>query len=349
MPKGLVPTPAGGSLELFDERPIEMHGFRFRTRSAVPIGRPKPEQWTHALLFTMAVEDSAAYWVGDLLRYAESRADYQQMMDQALDATGLSRHTLLNYTSICNRVEEPERRIAPSVKHADAVAALPRPEQTKWLTAAKQDGWTERELRVNIRAAKRTGVIEGQARLEGLYRVIMADPPWRYSDSGPTRDGSLGKAERRYSTMTIEDIGKLPVEEHATPRAVLFLWAPAPILLQNPGPRDVIEAWGFTYKTGMVWDKVLGNYGHYVHGVHEHLLICTRGSCLPDRPTPSPKSILVERRGEEHSGKPAGMRKIIEQLYDGPYLELFGREPVDGWDVFGNDARLWGQEQETVV
>jgi len=341
MAKALVP--AGGKLD-FDERPIEIHGFKFRARSVRPIGRPALEQWINAVAFAEAVEGSAPYWLGDLLRYAEDRKDYQERMSQALETSGLSRHTLENYASICRRVEEPERKVAPSVKHADAVAALPRPEQTKWLQHARDEGLTERELRVEIRASKRTRVIEGQARLEGMYRVIYADPPWRYTDSGPTRDGSLGKAERSFATMEVDAICKLPVSEHALPRSVLFLWVPAPLLLQRPGPTDVIEAWGFTYKANIVWDKVLGNYGHYVHVTHEHLLICTRGSCLPDRPTPAPKSILVERRGDEHSGKPAGARKLIERLYDGPYLELFGREPVEGWDVFGNDARLWGQE-----
>jgi N6-adenosine-specific RNA methylase IME4 len=347
MVKALVP--AGGKIEYFDDRPIELEGFVFRARSVRARGRPAPEQWMKAILFAEAVEDSAAYWVGDLVRYAEDRADWEEQRSQIMAATGLAKHTLENYASICRRVEDHERKLAPSVKHSDAVAALPRPEQTKWLTKARDEGLTERELRVEIRASKRTRVIEGQARLEGMYRVIYADPPWRYADSGPTRDGSLGKAERSFSTMEVDAISKLPVGEHALPRSVLFVWVPAPLLLQRPGPADVIDAWGFTYKGNIVWDKVLGNYGHYVHVTHEHLLICTRGSCLPDRPTPAPKSILVERRGEEHSGKPAGARKIITQLYDGPYLELFGRAPVEGWDVFGNDARLWAQEQEATV
>jgi N6-adenosine-specific RNA methylase IME4 len=134
------------------------------------------------------------------------------------------------------------------------------------------------------------------------------------------------------------------VEAHTTKDAVLFLWVTAPLLLQNPGPRDVIEAWGFTYKTGAVWDKVVGMYGHYFHIQHEHLLVCTRGSCTPDVPTPSPKSVFTERR-TTHSKKPAGIRRVIERMYNrGPYVELFGREAVEGWDVLGNDARLWGAE-----
>jgi N6-adenosine-specific RNA methylase IME4 len=144
--------------------------------------------------------------------------------------------------------------------------------------------------------------------------------------------------------MTIAEICKVPVEAHSRPDAVLFLWVTAPLLLQQPGPREVIEAWGFTPKTGIVWDKVLGNFGHYVHACHEHLIIATRGSCLPDRPTPQPDSVQTIRRGDVHSQKPEEFRKLIEQLYDGPYLELFGSERVEGWSVFGNDARLWARE-----
>ena len=199
-----------------------------------------------------------------------------------------------------------------------------------------------------MRAARRARVLDGQAVLEGMYRVIYADPPWVYGDSGATVDGSLGKAERHYEGLSIADLCKLPVEAHALPDSVLLLWVTAPLLMQNPGPRDVLEAWGFTYKTNLVWDKVLGNYGHYVHGRHEHLLICTRGSCLPDQPTPSPDSVYTERRSDVHSEKPEGIRTLIQRLYTrGPFLELFGRKRAEGWDVFGNDARLWAQEKAT--
>jgi N6-adenosine-specific RNA methylase IME4 len=82
--------------------------------------------------------------------------------------------------------------------------------------------------------------------------------------------------------------------------------------------------------------------GYYNHVVHEHLIVCTRGSCLPDVPTPQPKSIQTIRRSHEHSAKPEEFRRLIETHWNrGPYLELFGRKKVDGWSVFGNDARLW--------
>jgi N6-adenosine-specific RNA methylase IME4 len=98
----------------------------------------------------------------------------------------------------------------------------------------------------------------------------------------------------------------------------------------------VLDAWGFTYKTSIVWDKVLHNFGSYVSVRHELLLICTRGSCTPDRPTPMPDSVQTIRRGDVHSEKPEEFRRLIEQLYDGPYVELFARKEAEGWTCWGN-------------
>jgi N6-adenosine-specific RNA methylase IME4 len=329
-----------GKLPLLDERPIEIGGFRLSSRSAVAIGRPSLEEFGHALRLAEAFAESAPYWIGDLMRYADNREDWREKLEQVISATGYARQTIMNYTSLCNRVAEPERAIAPSVGHANEVAPLPRVDQARLLEKATVEGWNVRDLRNNIRIERRRKVIEGQAVLEGMFRVIYADPPWLYGNSGP---GGCNP-QNHYPGMTIEDLCKLPVQAHAMPNSVLWLWVPAPMLLENPGPREVIEAWGFTPKTGRVWDKVLHGFGHYVDVRHEHLIIATRGSCTPDRLTPMLESVVVERRSDVHSQKPDSFRADIVRLYDGPYLELFGRERVEGWSVFGNDARLWGDQ-----
>lgn len=316
-------TTIDGSLEVFDDQPIDLGGFQLRTRSAVALGRPKLEQWLNAMRFAHATADSAPYWWGDLMRYSESRADWQDRISQAMETTGLARQTLLNYTSICNRVEEPERRLAPSPAHAGVVAKLDRQEQAEWLERAADEGWGVRDLQREMHAAKRRRVLKGQADLHGQYRVLYAAPPW--------------------SKVRIEELVKMPVEALALSSAVLFLWIPAPLLLADPGPLDVIKAWGFRYVTGGVWDRVTGAFGSYLEITHEHLAICTRGDCQPDRPTPAPKSIYRERRVMDFVNKPKGIRRDwIERLYTkGPYLELFGAEKVDGWTVFGDDPKQW--------
>jgi hypothetical protein len=216
---------------VLDMRPIELPGFTLRARSAIVVGKPKLDQWVQAMRFATAVNDAAPYWIGDLLTHAEGREDWREKMDQAIAATGLAKQTLENYQYIARHVEEPERAMAPSPAHAAEVAKLDRPEQTKYLDKAKTEGWTRNELRRRIRADARTRIIEGQATLEGMYRVIYADPPWLYSDSRAVTTGSeYGGAANSYDGMTIEAIAALPVAAHALPDSVLFLWVTSPML-----------------------------------------------------------------------------------------------------------------------
>lgn len=293
---------------------------------------------------------SSGWWVADWLAYGESRADFREMLDAVMDVTQYSEETVKNFKYLGENIPPSRRRADVDISKHFEVAALSAKEQDHWLEVAHDRGLTKRELRNEIRAAARTRVIQGQAHLEGMYRVIYADPPWLYGDSGATQDGSLGKAERHYPGMTIDELCKLPVQAHALDNSVLFCWTTAPMLYENPGPREVIEAWGFTPKTQHIWDKVLGNYGHYSHVTHEILIVATRGSCLPDAPTPSPKSVTTIRRSAEHSEKPIEFRQMIERQYTtGPYLELFGRKPAKGWSVFGNDARLWAEQAKPPV
>lgn len=332
-------APAGALL--FDEKPFEIDGFIFKARMVEAIGRPTVAQWQAALKFAEACSSASDYWIGDLLAYADNRVDWKEKIDQIKSITGLAHQTLLNRTYISRHVAVEERAIAPTLSHAKAVAPMERGMQRVWLEKAVTDGLTGSELEAEIRASKRRKVVSGQAVLEGRYRVLYADPPWRYRNTSGTKGNST--ATEHYPSMSIEELCKLPVEAHAHKHAVLFMWVTVPLLLENPGPREVLEAWGFDYASLQTWDKVLGNPGRYLHIQTEHLVIAERGTCPPDT-SPVPKSLFVERR-TEHSTKPEVARKMIEKMFtSGPYLELFGREPVKGWHVFGNDARLWSQQ-----
>jgi len=329
---------------LFEQKPIKLEGFILRARSAEPVGKPSLKQWQAAFTFASAAEEASPYWVGDLLAYAETREEWHARMDQAKAVTGMQHHTLENHASVSRHVQEPERMLAPTFSHARAVSGLPRVDQTKFLQRAVDHGWNASEMVRDMRAARRARIIEGQAVLAGQYRVIFSDNPWEYGNRQP----SGSSQSDHYPPMSIEDMCKLPVKAHALPNSVLAMWVPAPLLLQNPGPREVGEAWGFTYKQNWVWDKVDGAGGNYSTGNHEHLTFWTRGSCTPDVPNGLPDSVQTIQKSRVHSEKPEEFRRLIERHWTiGPYLELFGREPKDGWDVFGNDARLWAEEKAT--
>lgn len=329
-------------------QPIVIGCFTLTAKAMLVKGRPTFAEYQAVGDFIERAHKASGWWVADWLKYGESRDDWKQKIDAVMDVTGYAEQTVKNHKYIGENIAPSRRRDDVSFSVHSEVASLDPREQEHWLERAASNGWTQRELRAMIRASQRTKVIEGQAVLEGMYRVIMADCPWIYDDNGATEDGSLGKAERHYKGMTIEELCKLPVKDHALPDSVLGFWVTAPLLLESPGPREVIDAWGFRPVTQIIWDKVLGMPGRYgTHVVHEIFVICVRGSCMPDVPIPQTKSIQTIRRSNKHSEKPAEFRKILEKHWTtGPYLELFARERVDGWACFGNDARLWAEQAQ---
>lgn len=165
----------------------------------------------------------------------------------------------------------------------------------------------------------------------GKYRILYADPPWDYSDSGLQQ---YGHASHHYPTMTIAELCALPIKDLAEDNAVLFLWVTSPFLDECFA---VVSAWGFSYKTSFVWDKVAHNFGHYNSVRHEFLLVCTRGSCTPDATTLHDSVQTIERSGK-HSEKPEAFRTIIDGLYThGDRIELFAREAHPNWARWGNE------------
>lgn len=166
----------------------------------------------------------------------------------------------------------------------------------------------------------------------GKYRVFYADPPWQYNTEqhcGKDQETTIGT---HYTSMPTSEICALPIPEMTEDNAVCFLWATSPLLQHG---LDVLKAWGFTYKSSMIWDKVKHNVGYYVSVRHEFLLIGTKGKCTPDVKKLF-DSVLTEER-TIHSRKPEHFRTVIDKIYPlGARVELFAREATPGWDAWGN-------------
>jgi len=180
----------------------------------------------------------------------------------------------------------------------------------------------------------------------GKFRVIYADPPWEYSNSG-----LKGSANKHYVTMDLEKICDYAVDEKSVKEmfardAVLFLWSTNPML---EDALQVCASWGFDYKTNFVWVKDKPTYGKlnfYVRSMHEILLIATKGKFTPKGDLPVSVVTLPK---SEHSRKPVEFYAIIETLYDRPgeYLELFARGGRPGWvshgmEVYDSDRKRLG-------
>lgn len=168
------------------------------------------------------------------------------------------------------------------------------------------------------------------------YQIIYADPPWRYDQKG-----LQGAAEKHYSTMSLEDICRLPIESISAKDSILFLWATFP---QLPAALRVISAWGFKYKTvAFLWlkknrkaDSWFFGLGFWTRGNAEVCLLATRGH--PRRKSNKVHQFIISPI-EGHSKKPDITRdKIVELAGDVPRIELFARQTTPGWDVWGNEV-----------
>ena len=168
------------------------------------------------------------------------------------------------------------------------------------------------------------------------YSVIYADPPWSfktYSNKGKDRS-----PEKHYNVMNFKDICNLPVNKIANDNSVLLMWVIDPLLDKA---FQVINAWGFKYKTvGFTWAKTnrksegyFTGLGYWTRGNPEMCLLATKGK--PKRISKSVPQLVVEQR-REHSRKPDIMYNHIENLLEGPYIELFARTQRNGWDSWGN-------------
>lgn len=174
-----------------------------------------------------------------------------------------------------------------------------------------------------------------------LFGTILADPPWRFAN----RTGKMAPEHRRlarYRTLSVEQIASLPVTHMAAPVAHLYLWIPNALL---PWGLQVMEAWGFQYKSNLIWHKLRKDggsdgrgVGFYFRNVTEVLLFGVRGK---NARTLSPGRRQVNYIGaqkREHSKKPDEQYAIIESCSPGPYLELFARGTRGGWVTWGNQA-----------
>ena len=169
------------------------------------------------------------------------------------------------------------------------------------------------------------------------YNIIYADPPWRYAAKNVQ-----GAAENHYPTMSIKELCALPVGELAAQDSVLFLWTTFP---QLPEALRLIAAWGFTYKSvAFVWlkknkksDSWFYGLGFWTRGNAELCLLATRGR--PRRQAANIHQFIISPV-EAHSKKPDEPRdKIVSLMGDLPRVELFARQGVPGWDVWGNEVK----------
>lgn len=177
---------------------------------------------------------------------------------------------------------------------------------------------------------------------EAKYGTFVVDPPWHYGNKS-TRNA----AAKHYDTMSIDEIKALTiVPDHAADKSHLYLWSTSSHL---PDAFSVIEAWGFTYKTYLVWIKPQMGMGNYFRVSTEIVLFGIRGGLrTTDRGIRN--HFTASRR--KHSQKPPEFLDLVERTSPGPYMEVFSRclksMDVDGAECLCSKCRLgwatWGDQ-----
>jgi N6-adenosine-specific RNA methylase IME4 len=263
------------------------------------------------------VEDTAA-WTGKGRSTIARDATRANKVVVLADIVGTSLDQGEEIDALAKLPENEQRKLAERVKTGEKVTA-------KHVAQRLQRESRERELAEATEAAS-------AALGKKLYGVILADPPWSFkiynADSGLD-----SAADAHYPCMETAKIAALPVP--AADNCVLFLWSTAPHL---PEALEVMRAWGFEYRTNVVWKKDRTGLGYWFRNQHEHLLVGVRG----DVPTPAPtqrSSSVIEAPRTGHSVKPAAVAEMIERMFPSmPRLEMFARTVRKNRDAWGNEA-----------
>lgn len=173
------------------------------------------------------------------------------------------------------------------------------------------------------------------------FKTILADPPWRFQN----RTGKMAPEHRRlsrYGTMELEEIKALPVAEACADTAHLYLWVPNALL---PEGLEVLNAWGFSYKSNIVWHKIRKDggsdgrgVGFYFRNVTELVLFGVRGKNARTLDAGRRQVNYLASQKREHSRKPDEFYDIVESCSPGPRLEMFARGTRQGWTGWGNQA-----------
>lgn len=182
------------------------------------------------------------------------------------------------------------------------------------------------------------------------FRTVLADPPWQFQN----RTGKMAPEHKRlsrYSTMTLREICDLPVEAVVADTAHLYLWVPNALL---PEGLKVMENWGFSYKSNIIWYKIRKDggpdrrgVGFYFRNVTEVLLFGVRGKNARTMQLGRTQENIISTQKREHSRKPDEQYPLIEGCSPGPRLEMFARGPRVGWTVWGNQSEEYTPTWDT--
>ena len=286
------------------------------------------EEWEGIGATLDRIAGAHMWWIGDWWAFGEHR--YGERAAQVTDQSKFK--TYANAGWVSRQIESSRRREVLSWSHHHAVAALDPEDQDKLLAEAVEKDWTRRDIR---RARRELGRGDTPALPSGTFATIVADPPWPYEDWPEFADAAGDANDRRdlpYQSMTLDEISQLEVP--AADDSHLFLWTTNRFL---EDAYDVVRAWNFSPSEVLVWAKPprgIGPGGIFSNTA-EFMVYGRKGK--PEHNERVDSSWWSWPRGR-HSAKPAAFLDLVERVCPGPFLEMFAREPREGWESWGLES-----------
>ena len=308
---------------------LVLGAFRFTRTGLEVTGTPGFDEW-QAFGQTLFGLSNASLWaIGDWLVYGEGRGDWGETYTQAIDATQKSYDTVKRAAWVSEAFQLGRRRPNLSWSHHREVAGLPEPEQDRWLDVAARESLSRTDLRERVRDARHAALAAADP-ITGRYHTLVIDPPW-----------PMEKIERElfpqqhgfdYPTMNEDELVALPIP--ASDDAHVFLWTTQKFL---PMALRLLDAWEVRYICTFVWHKPGGfqPFGLPQYNC-EFVLYARRGSLRFLDTKALPACFSAPRR--EHSRKPDEFYDLVRRVTVAPRIDLFSREPRDGFDQWGNET-----------
>ena len=312
---------------------------------------PDKDQWKREGIELAQRHDATGWEIGEWYRGGSQTfgpGECRRIVESP-DWQGVKYDTAKVYACVVRRYPEEFRYLNTSLSHYHSARVLPLEQSIPLLTQAAAENWNLNKLRIAVRRIRWFRPLTGGDVIDDLsdairqrrkWRAIYADPPWQWDTAG----GFPGATTQHYPTMPLHELCALPVGKVAHDDAFLFLWVPPALLKEGIA---LLEAWGFQYKINITWDKLTHfGRGAYVRTVHEHLLVGVREKTPTHFLDNDILSMIRERRSRRNSEKPAVVHEVVRRATPGPYLELFARRRVKGWDCFGNQLEPAAEDHQ---
>lgn len=296
-------------------------------------GTPGPSDWAAAGRAIARLRGGTSWAVGDWLLYAEEQDFPADVVESAMEATGLKRGSLFNLKSVSKAFPVATRSVEMGWSHHALVAGFDAEVRGELLRRAGEQKLSWEALRAHCATLRHAVKAQMQQWPEGTFGVILADVPWKPEVGAE----AVVPTEEPFPAMSSDELSALApnVQRIAAPNCVLYLWTP------NTRLEDalaVIRAWGFTYRTNHAWVRQNSFGGVWNRQRHELLLVAARGVPVPPTDEDLPDSVINDRGGM-HADRPLDSYVMIEKSFESaPKVELFARRPRFGWSAWGAEV-----------